>query len=65
MLSHHIYPIYVSNFDVTIYGINVFSYIASDSNRALMLFATGKPLGENGLDWLKIHLVNLHGEKKK
>ena len=30
-----------------------------------MLFANGKPLGENGLDWLKIHLVNLHGEKKK
>jgi len=40
-------------------------FVASDSNRALMLFANGKPLGEKGLDWLKIHLVNLHGEKKK
>ena len=45
--------------------IYIYIYIASDSNRALMLFATGKSLGENGLDWLKIHLVNLHGEKKK
>ena len=25
----------------------------------------GKPLGEHGLDWLKIHLVNLTGLKKR
>lgn len=30
-----------------------------------MLFAKGKPLGPKGLDWLKIHLVNLTGLKKK
>ena len=33
--------------------------------RGLLLFARGRPLGEKGLDWLKIHLVNLHGAKKK
>ncbi|XP_065918524.1 DNA-directed RNA polymerase, mitochondrial-like isoform X2 [Dysidea avara] len=41
------------------------SHLSSDSNRALLLFAVGKPLGDKGLDWLKIHMVNLHGEKKK
>lgn len=65
MQSHHIYPICVSDLCISIYGYKIILYIASDSNRALMLFATGKPLGENGLDWLKIHVVNLHGEKKK
>ena len=36
-----------------------------DVGRALLKFAVGYPLREKGLDWLKIHLVNLHGEKKK
>ena len=36
-----------------------------DVGRALLKFAVGYPLGVKGLDWLKIHLVNLHGEKKK
>jgi DNA-directed RNA polymerase len=31
----------------------------------MLLFAKGKPLGEKGLDWLKIHLVNLTGMKKR
>ena len=39
--------------------------LAMDVGRALLKFAVGYPLGEKGLDWLKIHLVNLHGEKKK
>lgn len=30
-----------------------------------MLFANGKPLGPNGLDWIKIHLINLTGTMKK
>ncbi|KAL4221498.1 hypothetical protein ACF0H5_019755 [Mactra antiquata] len=30
-----------------------------DFVRALMMFAKGKPLGEKGLNWLKLHLVNL------
>ena len=31
----------------------------------MLQFAKGVPLGEKGLDWLKIHLVALHGTKKK
>ena len=31
----------------------------------MLQFAKGVPLGEKGLEWLKIHLVNLHGAKKK
>ena len=37
----------------------------SDVVRSILLFAKGKPLGPYGLDWLKIHLVNLTGMKKR
>jgi len=30
-----------------------------------MLFANGKPLGPKGLNWLKVHLINLTGLKKR
>jgi len=30
-----------------------------------LVFAKGKPLGKKGLDWLKIHCINLTGLKKK
>ena len=36
-----------------------------DAGRALMNFAVPQPLGKDGLNWLKIHLINLHGLKKK
>lgn len=42
-----------------------FNHLGSDVSRALLLFAEGHPLGEKGLDWLKIHLINLTGLKKK
>ncbi|XP_044528482.1 DNA-directed RNA polymerase, mitochondrial [Gracilinanus agilis] len=42
-----------------------FNHLGSDMTRAILLFAEGKPLGPNGLDWLKIHLINLTGLKKK
>lgn len=42
-----------------------FNHLGSDVTRAVLLFAEGKPLGPKGLDWLKIHLVNLTGLKKK
>lgn len=29
------------------------------------MFAEGKRLGPNGLNWLKVHLVNIHGQLKK
>ncbi|KAJ7308478.1 hypothetical protein JRQ81_009029 [Phrynocephalus forsythii] len=42
-----------------------FNHLGSDLTRAILLFAEGKPLGPHGLDWLKIHLVNLTGQKKR
>ncbi|XP_045719475.1 DNA-directed RNA polymerase, mitochondrial isoform X5 [Mirounga angustirostris] len=41
-----------------------FNHLGSDLARALLEFAQGRPLGPRGLDWLKIHLVNLTGLKK-
>ena len=37
----------------------------NDVARSMLVFAKGKPLGPDGLDWLKIHLVNLTGFKKR
>lgn len=42
-----------------------FNHLGSDLTRAILLFAEGKPLGPRGLDWLKIHLINLTGLKKR
>lgn len=41
------------------------NHLGSDMARSLLCFAKGKPLGQDGLDWLKIHLVNLTGLKKR
>lgn len=41
------------------------NFIGDDTTRGVLRFARGRPLGPKGLDWLKIHLVNLHGELKK
>lgn len=37
------------------------SIVGSDLCRALLMFAHPKPLGPNGLYWLKVHLANLAG----
>lgn len=37
---------------------------SSDSGRALLEFAEGKPLGERGLFWLKVQIANLFGVDK-
>ncbi|XP_077110224.1 DNA-directed RNA polymerase, mitochondrial isoform X1 [Ranitomeya variabilis] len=42
-----------------------FNHLGSDVTRALLLFAEGRPLGPVGLKWLKTHLINLTGLKKK
>ncbi|XP_072457827.1 DNA-directed RNA polymerase, mitochondrial [Notamacropus eugenii] len=42
-----------------------FNHLGNDLTRAILLFAEGKPLGPSGLNWLKIHLINLTGLKKK
>ncbi|KAF7237044.1 DNA-directed RNA polymerase, mitochondrial [Varanus komodoensis] len=41
------------------------NHLGSDLSRAILSFAEGKPLGPHGLNWLKIHLINLTGLKKK
>lgn len=38
--------------------------MGDDLCRGLLLFADGRPLGERGLRWLKIHLANLAGYDK-
>ncbi|GFS14427.1 DNA-directed RNA polymerase [Elysia marginata] len=42
-----------------------FNHLGGDNVRAMILFAKGKPLGEKGYEWLKIHLINLTGLKKR
>ncbi|XP_025083109.1 DNA-directed RNA polymerase, mitochondrial-like [Pomacea canaliculata] len=41
-----------------------FNHLGSDTVRGMLLFAKGKRLGPDGLDWMKIHIVNLTGLKK-
>ncbi|KIV99594.1 uncharacterized protein PV09_08770 [Verruconis gallopava] len=40
------------------------NHMGADSARGLLMFDKGKPLGEQGLRWLKIHLSNLAGFDK-
>jgi len=40
------------------------SIVGSDLCRGLLMFAQPKPLGKNGLYWLKVHLANLAGADK-
>ncbi|CAH1772672.1 unnamed protein product [Owenia fusiformis] len=42
-----------------------FNHLGSDVVRGMLQFAQGKPLGDSGLNWLKIHLINLTGFKKR
>ncbi|XP_077998837.1 DNA-directed RNA polymerase, mitochondrial-like [Glandiceps talaboti] len=42
-----------------------FNHLGTDAMRSILLFGKGRALGENGLDWLKMHLVNLTGLKKR
>ncbi|KAJ8672843.1 hypothetical protein QAD02_004103 [Eretmocerus hayati] len=41
------------------------NHLGSDLARSLLVFALKKPLGPKGLDWLKLHAINLTGFKKK
>ncbi|KAL6260323.1 hypothetical protein P5V15_007854 [Pogonomyrmex californicus] len=41
------------------------THLSSDLGRAILMFAQGKPLGPGGLDWLKIHAINMIGLKKR
>ncbi|CAJ0578639.1 unnamed protein product, partial [Mesorhabditis spiculigera] len=41
------------------------SHMGDDVNRCILQFARGRPLGKNGLHWLKRHVINLTGLYKK
>ncbi|KAJ8923365.1 hypothetical protein NQ315_001923 [Exocentrus adspersus] len=41
------------------------NHLGSDLARSMLVFAEPRPLGPNGFDWLKIHLINLTGLKKR
>ncbi|XP_032688017.1 DNA-directed RNA polymerase, mitochondrial isoform X2 [Odontomachus brunneus] len=41
------------------------THLTSDLGRSFLIFAQKKPLGPKGLDWLKIHAINLTGMKKR
>ncbi|XP_011140975.1 DNA-directed RNA polymerase, mitochondrial isoform X2 [Harpegnathos saltator] len=41
------------------------THLTSDLGRSFLVFAQKKPLGPKGLDWLKIHAINLTGMKKR
>ena len=38
--------------------------MGADINRGILEFSKGKPLGKDGLWWLKVHLANKIGEDK-
>jgi DNA-directed RNA polymerase, mitochondrial len=40
------------------------NHMGADLNRGMLEFSEGKPLGEEGLRWLKIHLANKIGKDK-
>ncbi|KAK6100642.1 DNA-dependent RNA polymerase family protein [Brugia pahangi] len=41
------------------------NHMGDDLNRSLLVFAEGRPLGDDGLRWLKLHCINLTGILKK
>lgn len=40
------------------------NHMGADNCRGLLMFGKGKPLGHNGLKWLKVHLANVFGYDK-
>jgi DNA-directed RNA polymerase, mitochondrial len=40
------------------------NHLGSDFCRGMLMFAERKPLGKDGLRWMKIHLANLYGKDK-
>ncbi|KAK4096538.1 DNA/RNA polymerase [Parathielavia hyrcaniae] len=40
------------------------NHMGADHMRGLLIFAKGKPLGQSGLRWLKVHLSNVYGFDK-
>ena len=42
-----------------------FNHMGGDLVRSMFMFAEGKPLGPEGLRWLKLHAINLTGTMKR
>lgn len=40
------------------------NHMGPDINRGLLTFTEGRPLGEQGLFWLKVHMANKMGKDK-
>lgn len=53
------------NFTFPLPICNQVFFSGSDVYRSLFLFEEGRPLGKKGLEWLKIHVINLTGLKKR
>jgi DNA-directed RNA polymerase len=41
-----------------VYSLTHFNFQREDRVRSLFLFANGEPIGEEGIEWLKIHVAN-------
>ncbi|RCN43670.1 hypothetical protein ANCCAN_10313 [Ancylostoma caninum] len=41
------------------------SHMGDDVNRCILKFAKGRPLGDRGFQWLKLHCINLTGKMKR
>ena len=44
---------------------SLLNHMGDDVSRGVLLFAEAKPLGPNGLYWLKVHAANLYGLTKR
>ncbi|KAI6240892.1 DNA-directed RNA polymerase [Aphelenchoides fujianensis] len=71
VLAHHfqhqvLYFPHNMDFRGRVYPISPhLNHMGDDINRCLLKFARGKKLGENGLQWVKLHCINLTGSKKR
>lgn len=59
-----IYMPYQLDFRGRIYAVPAFNPQGPDHMKALLRFAVGKPLGENGARWLAMHGANVAGNDK-
>lgn len=41
-----------------VYGLSHFNFQREDRVRALFMFANGAPIGDEGIEWLKVHVAN-------
>ena len=59
-----LYMPYQLDFRGRIYAVPAFNPQGPDHQKALLRFANGKPLGENGAQWLAMHGANVAGYDK-